>query len=207
MQPGWYAHVQNPAAVAYFDGTAWGSVRDGFALSPDVQKTITPLQPGHPGPAAPFETMAVAASPVRKPGSGWFWGIGAGAALIVAGLLRGLSAAGANCGAPFKPDSVAAYMDAIAPEYGLGVTNYAAQCRDSIAGATALTWTLIVLGIIVLLASFLIQAVIRSGQINRAPVVVPTAASQIEELARLRDKGLVSPEEFEWKRQELLRRA
>jgi hypothetical protein len=30
---------------------------------------------------------------------------------------------------------------------------------------------------------------------------------QIEELARLLDKGLVSPEEFEWKRQELLRRA
>jgi hypothetical protein len=98
-------------------------------------------------------------------------------------------------------------MDAIAPEYGLGVTNYAAQCRDSIAGATALTWTLIVLGVIVMLASFLIQAVIRSGHANRAPVVVPTAALQIEELARLRDKGLVSPEEFEWKRQELLRRA
>lgn len=58
-----------------------------------------------------------------------------------------------------------------------------------------------------MLASFLIQAVIRSGHANRAPVVVPTAALQIEELARLRDKGLISPEEFEWKRQDLLRRA
>ncbi|MET1155084.1 hypothetical protein, partial [Arthrobacter sp.] len=61
MQAGWYAHVQNPAAVAYFDGSAWSSVRDGYALSPDVQKTITPLQPGHPGPAAPFEKLAVSA--------------------------------------------------------------------------------------------------------------------------------------------------
>jgi hypothetical protein len=29
---------------------------------------------------------------------------------------------------------------------------------------------------------------------------LPTAASQIEELARLRDSGLVAPEEFEWKK-------
>ncbi|MBT2594067.1 SHOCT domain-containing protein [Arthrobacter sp. ISL-72] len=210
MQPGWYAHIQNPGAVAYFDGTAWGTAKDGFALGYEIQQTITPLQPGHPGPPAPFETLTVTGPRKRKPGSAWFWGIGGGAALICLGLLNGFMPAGSNCGAPFKKSSVAEYMDALSLDNGLGYTGYAAECRASIADATALTWVLVVIGVIVLLASFLIQAVIRSGQSNRppaAPAEAPTVASQIEDLARLRDKGLVTPEEFEWKRQDLLRRS
>lgn len=66
MQPGWYSHVQNPGAVAYFDGTEWGTVRDGYALAPEIQKTITPLQPGHRGPQAPFETLTVNGPPCTE---------------------------------------------------------------------------------------------------------------------------------------------
>lgn len=100
-------------------------------------------------------------------------------------------------------------MDALAREYGLGVTSYEAACQSSIAEATARTWVLIIIGLMVLFASFIIQAIVRSGQANRAAVTASTAtvAVQIEDLARLRDKGLVTPEEFEWKRQELLRRS
>jgi hypothetical protein len=55
----------------------------------------------------------------------------------------------------------------------------------------------------------IIMAVLRSAQAPRAatpaPQAVRTPASQIEDLARLRDKGLVTPEEYEQKKQELLR--
>ncbi|WP_115787463.1 SHOCT domain-containing protein [Arthrobacter silvisoli] len=98
-------------------------------------------------------------------------------------------------------------MDAMAQDSGLRGTEYAADCRANIADATTLTWTLILLGVVVVLGSVIIMAVIRAGQANRATTpAVPTIAAQIEDLARLRDKGLVTPEEFEWKRQELLRR-
>lgn len=209
MQPGWYAHVQNPGAVAYFDGRAWGTVRNGYALGPEIQATITPLRPGHPGPAAPFEMLVIKGARTRAPGAGWFWGVGASAAVIVMGLLTGFSDAGSYCGAPFRNRGAAELMDALAREYGLGVTSYEAACRSSIAEATARTWVLIIIGLMVLFASFIIQAIVRSGQANRAAVTASTAtvSVQIEDLARLRDKGLVTPEEFEWKRQELLRRS
>lgn len=207
MQPGWYSHIQEPKAVANFDGTSWGPLTDRFSLPLDVQLTITRLDPRHPGPRAPFETLVVIGPRTPKPGAGWFWGVGAGAALICMGLLTGFADAGSDCGAPFKKSSVAEYMDAIASDSGLGATSYAANCRSSISEATTWTWVFLIIGVMVLLASFIIQAVIRSGQASRATATVPTVAAQIEDLARLRDKGLVTPEEFEWKRQELLRRS
>jgi hypothetical protein len=207
MRPGWYSHVQNPGAVAYFDGTSWGTVRDGFALSPQVQKTILPLRPGHAGPPAPFENLTVSSPRMRRPGWGWWWGIGAGAFLILCGILNGSNPAGANCGAPFKKSGVAELMDAMAQDSGLGYTGYAAECRSRIAEATGWVWALVLIGVLVLLASAIIMAVLRSGPANRQLALAPTAVSQIEDLARLRDKGLVTPEEFEWKRQELLRRS
>lgn len=103
--------------------------------------------------------------------------------------------------------SVAELMDAMARDGGLGYTRYAAECRSSIAAATVWVWVLILIGVLVLLASAIIMAVLRSVQANRQLAPAPTTASQIEELARLRDKGLVTPEEFERKRQELLRRS
>ncbi|MFJ4229191.1 SHOCT domain-containing protein [Paenarthrobacter nicotinovorans] len=98
-------------------------------------------------------------------------------------------------------------MDALAPEYGLGLTTYAAECRSNLAEATGWVWAFVLLGVLVLLASAIIMAVLRSAQNNRATAApaLPTAASQIEHLARLRDQGLVTPEEFEWKKQDILR--
>lgn len=123
--------------------------------------------------------------------------------------MNGFADAGANCGAPFRKSSVADFMDAIAQDSGLGQTTYAADCRESIASATVWVWVLILIGVLLILGSAII--VLRSAQASRAATPaarpMPTAASQIEELARLRDKGLVTPEEFEWKKQDLLRRS
>jgi hypothetical protein len=102
---------------------------------------------------------------------------------------------------------MAELQNAVAQDVGLGYTGYAASCRASIADATTWTWALIIIGVLVILASFIIQAVIRSGSASRAAASAPTTAAQIEDLARLRDKGLVTAEEFEWKRQEILRRS
>ena len=84
-------------------------------------------------------------------------------------------------------------MDAVAPEYGLGRTTFAAECRSNLAEATGWVWALVLLGVLVLLASAMIMVVLRSAQGNRATAVsaLPTAASQIEHLARLRDQGLL----------------
>jgi hypothetical protein len=48
MRPGWYSHINDPRVVSYFDGAMWGPVTDGFTLSPEIQRTITPLLPGIP---------------------------------------------------------------------------------------------------------------------------------------------------------------
>jgi hypothetical protein len=101
MRPGWYSHINNPRAVAYFDGAGWGPVTDGFALSPEIQRTVSPLLPGHPGAAAPFEMPASGGR--RGIRAGWWWGIGGAAAaiLLLAGLLLGnvFSQTGANADA------------------------------------------------------------------------------------------------------------
>jgi hypothetical protein len=52
----------------------------------------------------------------------------------------------------------------------------------------------------------IIRAIVRSGRVSQTGTTAPTVAVQIEELARLHNLGLVSREEFEWKRAELLRR-
>jgi hypothetical protein len=142
----------------------------------------------------------------RTPGSGWWWGIGGGAFLLICGIALGYAPAGRLCGAPFEKSGVAELADAMALEGGLGRMGYAAECRADIAAATVWVWVLILIGVLVVLGSAIIMAVLRSGQANRPTAPAATAAAQIEDLARLRDKGLVSPEEFEWKKQELLRR-
>ncbi len=207
MQPGWYCHIQNANLAAHFNGTSWSPTVHTSALTPDNQRNVTPLQPGHKGPAAPFEKTLASGGQARKAGTAWWWGIASGALLILCGFMTGFADAGSNCGSPFNKSSVAEYMDALAPEYGLGRTTYAAECRSNLAEATGWVWTFILLGVIVALASAIIMAVLRSGQSSRASAITapPTAASQIEHLARLRDQGLVTPEEFEWKKQDILR--
>jgi hypothetical protein len=211
MQPGWYVDAKDPAKVAYFDGTVWESSTDRSSLPLSIQQTISQMPPERPD-REPLQSSpaAAAAAPPRKnlAGLGWLLGIAAGAILIISGIAHGFTAVGRNCGAPFKEDSVAEYMDAMAQDAGLGRTTYAADCKDKIESATGVVWVLVLIGVLLILASAIIMAILRSAQTSRAAAaqVMPTAASQIEDLARLRDKGLVTPDEFELKKQEQLRR-
>lgn len=206
MQPGWYADSKEPTTVAYFDGTVWEPPTDRSSLPISIQESVLQLPPDH----APRGSAANVAAPRRSTaGLAWLLGIGAGAILIIWGIAHGFTPAGRNCGAPFKENSVADYMDAIAQDSGFGRTTYAADCKDNIESAAVWVWVLILIGVLLILASAIIMAILRTAHAPRMrnSSGQPTAASQIEDLARLRDKGLVTPEEFEWKKQDLLRRS
>lgn len=90
MAPGWYSHVNDPWTVAHFDGAAWGPVTKASELTREVQQTITPLLPGHPGAPAPFETRRTSlTTKIHELHPGWWWAIGAAAALVCVGVFFG----------------------------------------------------------------------------------------------------------------------
>lgn len=212
MKPGWYSQAQSPETAAHFDGETWGGQTDLKSLDSDIRSSITvlPEEPSAPPtvPAAVVPAVSALDQPkrVKKGGAGWWWGISAGAILGIIGIIYGFQPAGNYCSAPFKDSSIAEYMDAYAPTYGYR-TDYAGECVAALASAKTTTWVLIGFGILVSLASALIMATVRAGK-SRAATAAPAVqsmASKIEDLARLRDQGLITAEEYEWKRQELLR--
>lgn len=205
MKPGWYSQAHRLQAAAYFDGEAWGKETEVHTLDPEIRRTIMVLADSPPPPLA-AASFAGHPKPAKKAGNGWWWGISAGAVLIIIGIIYGFQPAGSYCSAPFKDSDMAEYMDAFAPEYGYR-SDFAGGCVADLASAVTTTWILIGLGILIALVSALIMATVRSGS-SRAAAAAPAAqslASKIEDLARLRDQGLVSAEEYEWKRRELLR--
>ena len=209
MKPGWYSQADNPQTAAYFDGEKWGESAEVGSLDEAARSSLLTLPaipaepPANAGASADAPSSAEPAK-ARKAGGGWWWGISAGAVLIIIGIFYGFQPAGSYCSAPFKNSNMAEYMDAYAPEYGYH-TDYAGDCVADLSSATTTTWILIGLGILVALVSALIMATLRSGSSRTAAPAVQSFASKIEDLARLRDQGLVTPEEYEWKRQELLR--
>jgi len=111
-----------------------------------------------------------------------------------------LQKAGRLCGSPLIPQSRAAEIfDALR-----GGSRAAAECYRSIDSAGVPTWTLIVLGMVVVLTGVIIRVV----TINRyaAGAATQSVPSQIEELERLQQQGLITDEEFNAKRAELLNR-
>lgn len=139
-----------------------------------------------------------------RTGAGPFWTMGTGTLLLIIGIIVGSMKVGSLCGSPFDPDSFAAeYYDAI------GGSGAAASCRESIASANIVTWALIAIGVILFVAGLIMRSINRSRPLRTEQSVAPAApgiGAQIEDLARLRDQGLLTPEEFEAKKAELLAR-
>lgn len=85
----------------------------------------------------------------------WIWSILAGFAVYVIGLIVGLQKVGRLCGSPLIPQSREAELfDALRKGSGA-----ASQCYRSIASAEGPTWTLIVLGIVVVLAGVTVRVI------------------------------------------------
>jgi hypothetical protein len=133
---------------------------------------------------------------------GWIWLIVAGLAVTAIGLIVGSQKAGGLCGSVFNQKSLAAELyDTLQGAYG-GV----AECKANIAAAAVPTWILIVLGIILVLTGIIVRAIANSRLAVAPFVQAPTVASQIEDLSRLHAQGLITDEEFDTKRVELLGR-
>ncbi|MCC2660076.1 MAG: hypothetical protein K0R37_850 [Arthrobacter sp.] len=129
---------------------------------------------------------------------GWVWLIAAGFAASIAGIVVGLQKAGPLCGSPLIPQSREAEMlDALRPG-----SRAAGECYRNIDAAAVPTWALIALGIL----AVLIGVIIRVVTINRSSASAPSVAAQLDDLARRHKEGLISTEEFNAKRVDLLNR-
>lgn len=131
---------------------------------------------------------------------GWIWLIAAGFSVSITGIVVGVQKAGPLCGSALMPESRAAEIfDALRSG-----SSAAAECYRSVDSAAVPTWTLIVLGIALVLAAVVTRVV----SINRyaASAASPSVASQIEELARLQRQGLISDDELNSRQAELLNR-
>lgn len=78
----------------------------------------------------------------------------------------------------------------------------AGECYRNIDAAAVPTWALIALGIL----AVLIGVIIRVVTINRSSTSAPSVAAQLDDLARRHKEGLISTEEFNAKRVDLLNR-
>ncbi|MFE4833596.1 hypothetical protein ACFRAU_02815 [Arthrobacter sp. NPDC056691] len=86
---------------------------------------------------------------------GWLWLIGAGFAVLLAGIVFGLQKTGPLCGSPLMPDSRAAQVfDAL--RHG---ARAAAGCYRSIGAAAAPTWILIALGVVLVLVGVTVRII------------------------------------------------
>lgn len=131
---------------------------------------------------------------------GWVWLIAAGFSVSITGIIVGLQKAGPLCGSALMPQSRAAEIfDALRSR-----SRAAAECYRIVDSSAVPTWILIVLGIALVLAGVIIRVL----SINRhaASAASPSVAPQIQELVRLQRQGLISDEELNTRRAELLNR-
>ena len=134
---------------------------------------------------------------------GWVWLVVIGIATAIVGVIVGFQTAGRLCGGVFRPSSPAAeYYDLMGGSGGM------ASCNRSIAAMAVPTWLLIVVGIVLILVGILVRTIgnSRPAVVAAAAPAAPSVAAQIEDLSRLKEQGLISDEEFNAKRAELLAR-
>ncbi|MET4062155.1 putative membrane protein [Arthrobacter sp. UYP6] len=143
-------------------------------------------------------TMSEESAPKRR---GWIWLVVIGVITSIIGIIVGSTKTGSLCGSVFNPKSLSAEIyDTLSGSYGGAEAN----CRESISAAAVPTWILIVLGIMLVVAGIIVRSIGNNRPTVVAAPAAPSVASQIEDLSRLKEQGLVSDEEFEAKRAELL---
>lgn len=146
----------------------------------------------------------------KRWGGIWFGAITAFIGIITAsiGINMGNQKAGYLCGSVFKNESLTAeYVDA-----GRGGNSAVTSCNQSIASMTIPTWTLIWLGIALVVTAIVVAVIVwtignsRPAAVPAVAAAAPSVATQLEDLSRLKDQGVISAEEFNTKRAELLAR-
>lgn len=140
---------------------------------------------------------------LHAPVRGWLWLVIVGPVVTIVGIIIGSMSTGSMCGSVFSPKNhVAELYDSMRGSLG----GAASSCEKSVAAAAVPTWILIVLGIALVLVGIIIRAIGKNRA--AAPRMVsgePSVASRLEDLARLKDQGLISVSEYDLKRTELMR--
>lgn len=146
--------------------------------------------------------MTPTAQQAAKKSKAWIWLVVLGPILTIIGIIMGSSKVGGLCGSVFNSQGLAAQLyDTMG---GSGAAN---ECRRDIASMAVPTWIFIVLGIVLVLTGIIVRPILNN---RPAPAVIqptpPSVATQIEDLSRLKEQGLLSDDEFTAKRAELLSR-
>ncbi|MGR6899914.1 SHOCT domain-containing protein [Glutamicibacter sp. BSL13] len=142
--------------------------------------------------------------PKEKKGGLWLVLTISGLVSVVVGISIGATPVGNLCGSVFDQDSFAAKVyDTLGGSPG----GAARECLEKISAAAVPTWIFIVLGILLTVTGVIIR-----NQPKRVPVTIAapreekSITQKLEELASLRDRGMISEAEFEEKRRSFLER-
>jgi len=120
------------------------------------------------------------------------WLAGVGGVLTVGGVLAGATKRGYEgvCGSPWAPSDPSNAIDQWV-------------CKSDLGSWASIAWTLVALGALLLLSGLLLLVAHATAPARQAQVAPPPAravssvGTELAELARLRDAGALTAEEFE----------
>lgn len=138
--------------------------------------------------------MTTESTPAKRP----IWPFFVSLVFVVAGLIIGSVKQGRLCGSAFSPDHGAAEMfDTMARGF-----DEAGACEKASNAAAIGAWTLILLGVVLLLARLLIPA--RTPAVQVVQHQAPSTADELAKLAQLQASGVITAEEFAAEKARLL---
>lgn len=165
----------------------------------------------------PYQYARGQRTPPKPRASSTTWGLGiVGGFFALLGLIAGFQSAGSGCGSGFFPDTrIAKVADAYSRYPGSGV----AACNENIASAQSMATLCLVIAALALLVVAMVAGVRRQNRVTaglhtRMPANqgdAPTrthpgqaARGRLEELSGLHQQGLISDDEFQAKRTDIL---
>lgn len=130
-------------------------------------------------------------APMTTRREGGLWMAGVGGVLTIGGVLAGAIKRGTDgyCGSAWTPTDLSMFDRAM--------------CKNDLGSWAAIAWTLVALGALLLLSGLLLLVAHGTAPAQQAHVAPPPAravssvGTELAEIARLRDSGALTPEEFE----------
>lgn len=135
-----------------------------------------------------------------KKSKGRIWLIVVGSILSILGIIIGSIRVGA-CGTGLLPNYSAAHeLDSL-----VGGNGAMSLCNRNMPFYAGLTWSLLLLGIALIVTALVLRSASKKRTATAVgPAPSPSVVSKMEDLSRLKEQGLITPEQFDAKRQELL---
>jgi Short C-terminal domain len=138
--------------------------------------------------------------------SGPKWPFIVGPLISAAGLVMGYTIpVGSKCSGAFSNDHIEAAGYDIAYAISKGAQIHTADaCRAAAPGQTGIYWGIIGFGIAIVILGVVLKSA-ATRRVVAAPVPAVSVAEELTRLAGLRDRGVLTPAEFELQKQQVLR--